>query len=203
MIDGEVAAGERIQRRKTQIGKGFPRIIVIKEYLILPHRIIYPEPGLVGPADRPAVPPHDSGGADPLDRSETWIVRCDVQIRHQIPAGGKDPLLHLSHRDFPETRLRPTCPPRGHRGGDAGGLADLHHDRLEPGRAIRDAGHGHRLLYHKNILGLLRNHDPERNREGRDRMELQLRKIPPIRIAIVMMVNRIVPHRDGRAVKGV
>lgn len=55
--DGEVAAGERIQRRKAQIGKGFPRIIVIKEYLILPHRIIYPEPGLVGPADRPAVPP--------------------------------------------------------------------------------------------------------------------------------------------------
>lgn len=55
--DGEVAAGERIQRRKAQIGKGFPQIIVIKEYLILPHRIIYPEPGLVGPADRPAVPP--------------------------------------------------------------------------------------------------------------------------------------------------
>lgn len=55
--DGEVTAGERIQRRKTQIGKGFSRIIVIKEYLILPHRIIYPEPGLVGPADRPAVPP--------------------------------------------------------------------------------------------------------------------------------------------------
>ena len=55
--DGEVAAGERIQRRKAQIGKGFSRIIVIKEYLILPHRIIYPEPGLVGPADRPAVSP--------------------------------------------------------------------------------------------------------------------------------------------------
>ena len=174
---------------------GFPsgsgNIIVVLKVKVRPlEGIAGVEPGFVGPGDVASFAAEDAGAADALDSLKAFFAGFEIEPGLEVGAGGEQLFLHRA--DVHGTDRAPAF--HGKSCNHAGGLADFHHHRLQAGRPVDKIGHAYGLLRHDQVFNLERHERAHGQGERRDGREDHLRELCPIRVGVVVMIDRIIAN---------
>ena len=125
------------------------------------------------------------------------IVLRQIKIRHDIASCFKKFVLDLSYAYLPHIPVLDACKCRQ----CSCSLAQLHHHRLKPCRTVHQIGNRNGFFCNDKIIDTLGYHASQRHIERRHRVEFKIGKGFPVRMAEMVMVDRIVTDCNSGSIQ--